>query len=199
MPLAQARQHHVEIAGGEFAHRLAHRDHRPRDAALALAQQYGIASSEAAKLIGLQAELARRANAKAALADQRAGERSPGSSGAAEAAAAEAEDDAAATDLDRLLGGDEDGESAPPADAAGAPRLAGTVTDRLSVGVAVLLEEPAPGTAMLLAEAHGPVLGVSTWCYLYGDDAARLATEVGERWSTWLQSQAAGAEPTVEP
>ena len=59
------------------------------NAALALAQQYGIASSEAAKLIGLQAELARRANAKAALADQRAGERSPGSSGAAEAAAAE--------------------------------------------------------------------------------------------------------------
>lgn len=83
--------------------------------------------------------------------------------------------------------------------AAGAPRLAGTVTDRLSVGVAVLLEEPAPGTAMLLAEAHGPVLGVSTWCYLYGDDAARLATEVGDRWSTWLQSQAAGAESTVEP
>ena len=52
---------------------------------------------------------------------------------------------------------------------------------------------------MLLAEAHGPVLGVSTWCYLYGDDAARLATEVGDRWSTWLQSQAAGAESTVEP
>ena len=39
-------------------------------------------------------------------------------------AAAEAEDDDAATDLDRLLGGDEDGESAHPADAAGAPRLA---------------------------------------------------------------------------
>jgi len=41
-----------------------------------------------------------------------------------DAAAAEAEDDDAATDLDRLLGGDEDGESAQPADAAGAPRLA---------------------------------------------------------------------------
>lgn len=41
-----------------------------------------------------------------------------------DAAAAEAEDDDAATDLDRLLGGDEDGESAQPDDAAGAPRLA---------------------------------------------------------------------------
>ena len=40
------------------------------------------------------------------------------------AADAEAEDDDAATDLDRLLGGDEDGESAQPADASGAPRLA---------------------------------------------------------------------------
>ena len=41
-----------------------------------------------------------------------------------DAAAAEAADDDAATDLDRLLGGDEDGESAQPAAAAGAPRLA---------------------------------------------------------------------------
>jgi hypothetical protein len=40
------------------------------------------------------------------------------------AAAAEEEDGAAATDLDRLLGGDEDGEGCPPAAAAGAPRLA---------------------------------------------------------------------------
>ena len=40
------------------------------------------------------------------------------------AADAEAEDAAAATDLDRLLGGDDDGESAQPDDAAGAPRLA---------------------------------------------------------------------------
>ena len=39
-------------------------------------------------------------------------------------AAAEAEDDAAATALDRLLGGDEDGESAQPAAADGSPRLA---------------------------------------------------------------------------
>ena len=43
---------------------------------------------------------------------------------APETAAGAAEDDDAATELDRLLGGDEDGEGSPPADAAGSPRLA---------------------------------------------------------------------------
>lgn len=58
-------------------------------AALSLANQYHIAYGEALNLINAQAALAQAKNAAAALADQRAGERSPGTSGAAEAAAQE--------------------------------------------------------------------------------------------------------------
>lgn len=59
------------------------------NAALALTQQYDIAYDAALRLINAQAALAQAKNAAAALADQRSGERSPGSSGQAEAAAAE--------------------------------------------------------------------------------------------------------------
>lgn len=59
------------------------------EAAVTLANQYHIAYDAALKLIQAQAALAQAKNAAAALADQRAGERSPGSSGAAEAAAQE--------------------------------------------------------------------------------------------------------------
>jgi len=75
-----------------------------------------------------------------------------------------------------------------------APALAGTVTDRLPAGVLVLLEGPASGTAMLMAEAHGPVLGVSVWTYRYGPDAARVAAEDEAGWGRWLRGRAAGAD-----
>lgn len=59
------------------------------EAAVVLAQNYGIAYDAALKLINAQAALAQAKNAAAALADQRAGERNPGSSGQAEVAAQE--------------------------------------------------------------------------------------------------------------
>jgi hypothetical protein len=59
------------------------------NAAGQLAQMYGIATSEALKLIQAQAALAQAKVNAAALSDQRSGERSPGTSGMAEAAAKE--------------------------------------------------------------------------------------------------------------
>lgn len=59
------------------------------NAAALLASQYHIAYGEALNLINAQAALAQAKVNAAALADQRAGERSPGASGAAEAAAQE--------------------------------------------------------------------------------------------------------------
>ena len=74
---------------------------------------------------GLRPDVLARHAAKRSPAIPGAMPADPAPRGASEdAAAAEAEDDAAATDLDRLLGGDKDGESAPPAAADGAPRLA---------------------------------------------------------------------------
>lgn len=73
---------------------------------------------------GLRPDVLARHAAKRSPAIPGALPAAPAPCSAPEAAAAEAEDDDAATDLDRLLGGDEDGESAQPDDAAGAPRLA---------------------------------------------------------------------------
>jgi len=69
-----------------------------------------------------------------------------------------------------------------------APRLTGTVAARLRSGVAVVLDDPAPGTALLLAESHGPGLAVSVWTYLYGPQAAAIVATDGPRWANWLQS-----------
>lgn len=74
-----------------------------------------------------------------------------------------------------------------------APRLAGTVLDAAAWRLALLLDEPAPGTAFLAAEGMGDQTGVSVWSYLYGPDGAAAATRDEPRWWAWLAER--GASP----
>ena len=67
-------------------------------------------------------------------------------------------------------------------------RLAGTVVDVAERRLALLLDEPAPGTAFMVAEGHGPGCGLSVWAYLYGDDRDTLAADVGAGWQRWLSA-----------
>lgn len=83
--------------------------------------------------------------------------------------------------------------------AAGAdgPVLAGTVVEAASWRLALLVDEPAPGTAFVAAEAVGPAVGVSVWAYLYGDEAPALTARDKPRWQAWLEGAAqAAANPT---
>ncbi len=67
-----------------------------------------------------------------------------------------------------------------------APRLAGTVVDAAPWRLAILLDEPAPGTAFLAAEGDGDAVGVSIWSYLYGEDGAAAAARDEPHWWAWL-------------
>jgi uncharacterized protein YndB with AHSA1/START domain len=63
-----------------------------------------------------------------------------------------------------------------------APELAGTV-DRAEPGQAwLIVDSPAPGTALLACERDG----VSIWQYLYGDHAAAIVERDTPRWNSWL-------------
>ncbi|MFN8193041.1 MAG: SRPBCC domain-containing protein [Nocardioidaceae bacterium] len=76
-----------------------------------------------------------------------------------------------------------------------APSLRGTVVEAVVPHhVTLLLTEPAQGTALFAAEHVGPAVGVSTWLYLYGDDAAALAEREGARWREWLDRRAVPME-----
>lgn len=72
------------------------------------------------------------------------------------------------------------------------PPLAGTVMESRPGRLALLLDDPAPGTAFLAAEGMGDQCGVSVWQYLYGDAAARIAERDHPRWTAWLQAQTPG-------
>lgn len=74
--------------------------------------------------------------------------------------------------------------------ASDAPTLAGTVVDAAPWRVALLLDEPAPGTAILAVEGHGDQVEVSAWSYLYGDDGATAAARDEPRWQQWLTERA---------
>lgn len=74
-------------------------------------------------------------------------------------------------------------------DGGGGARLAGTVVEVVDRRLALLLDGPAPGTAFVAAEGHGPSCGLSVWAYLYGDDRDALAAEVGTAWQRWLDAQ----------
>lgn len=76
------------------------------------------------------------------------------------------------------------------ASGSGAPPFAGTVVDAASWRIAVLLDTPAPGTAMIAVEGSGNSIGVSIWSYLYGADAAALAARDRPRWQRWLDDRA---------
>lgn len=69
------------------------------------------------------------------------------------------------------------------------PALAGTVVRFERGRLALLLDEPAEGTAFLACEAMGEQCGVSVWQYLYGDVADIVARDQ-PRWTSWLQQRA---------
>ena len=55
----------------------------------------------------------------------------------------------------------------------------------LAGGVTLVLDAPAPGTALIAAEGSENC-GVSVWSYLYGDDAATIVERDKPRWQQWL-------------
>lgn len=76
--------------------------------------------------------------------------------------------------------------------AADSPQLAGTVLRAAGTQLALLLDQPAPGTAFVAAEGAGEGCGVSIWCYLYGPDGAAAAQRDEPRWWAWLGERASG-------
>lgn len=66
------------------------------------------------------------------------------------------------------------------------PALAGTVVEAGQYRIALLLDEPAPGTAFVAVESFGEHAGASVWLYLYGADGAEAAERDGPLWQDWL-------------
>ena len=71
-----------------------------------------------------------------------------------------------------------------------APVLAGTVADVARCRVALLLDQPSPGTAFVTVERYGDAVAASIWCYLYGDDATSTAERDEPLWREWLNQHA---------
>ena len=71
-----------------------------------------------------------------------------------------------------------------------APALAGTVTDVARYRVALLLDQPTPGTAFVAVENLDGAVAASIWCYLYGDDALSAAERDEPLWREWLSQHA---------
>jgi uncharacterized protein YndB with AHSA1/START domain len=69
-------------------------------------------------------------------------------------------------------------------------RLAGTVLRATPSSVALLLDDPAPGTAIVAAEGGDEAAAVSIWSYLYGDDAPAIVGRDKPRWQAWLDANA---------
>lgn len=71
----------------------------------------------------------------------------------------------------------------------GGPRLAGTVVDAAGWRLALLVDEPAPGTAFVAAEGVGEHVGVSVWAYLYDAEGAAAIARDEPAWRSWLESR----------
>ena len=71
-----------------------------------------------------------------------------------------------------------------------APALAGTVADAAQWRIALLPDQPSPGTAILAVEGHGEQVAVSVWSYLCGPDGATAAERDEPRWRAWLTERA---------
>jgi uncharacterized protein YndB with AHSA1/START domain len=76
-----------------------------------------------------------------------------------------------------------------------APRLAGTVVDIAQWRMALLVDEPAPGTAFLAVEGVGDHTGVSIWSYLYGTEGDNAAVLDEPLWQQWLNEHATAQPP----
>lgn len=63
--------------------------------------------------------------------------------------------------------------------------LAGTVIRSGPSMVALVLDDPAPGTAFVAVES-GDACGISIWAYLYGPDAKAVVARDKPRWQDWL-------------
>lgn len=71
-----------------------------------------------------------------------------------------------------------------------APAIAGAVADLAPWRLALLLDQPSPGTAFLAVEGDGEQVNVSIWCYLYGKDGAAAAERDETLWRQWLTARA---------
>lgn len=80
----------------------------------------------------------------------------------------------------------------------GAPPLAGTVMGSDSWRLALLLDSPAPGTAVVAVEGDGPAVNVSVWSYLYDEVGAAAATDVEPQWWEWLNARAIPPKAATE-
>ena len=74
--------------------------------------------------------------------------------------------------------------------ASGTPALAGTVADAAPWRLALLLDQPAPGTAFLAVEGKGDEVTVSIWSYLYGKEGFAAAERDEPLWRQWLTERA---------
>jgi uncharacterized protein YndB with AHSA1/START domain len=70
------------------------------------------------------------------------------------------------------------------------PPFAGTVVTVAPYRLALVLDEPARGTAFVAAEGGGEQVGVSVWSYLYGDDRDTVVARDEPRWNAWLAALA---------
>lgn len=68
----------------------------------------------------------------------------------------------------------------------GAPPLSGIVVDVADWRIAVLLDEPTRGTAIIAAEAGGEASVISIWSYCYGDVGAAATERDWPAWQAWL-------------
>jgi hypothetical protein len=64
------------------------------------------------------------------------------------------------------------------------------VVDVASWRLALLVDQPAPGTAILAVEGTGDQVNVSVWSYLYGAEGAAAARRDEPRWAKWLSERA---------
>jgi len=67
-----------------------------------------------------------------------------------------------------------------------APTLGGTVADVGDWRLALVVDQPTPGTAIVAVEGTGAQVSVSIWSYLYGVDAAASVARDQPLWSKWL-------------
>jgi uncharacterized protein YndB with AHSA1/START domain len=71
-----------------------------------------------------------------------------------------------------------------------APTLVGTVADVASWRLALVVDQPAPGTAIIAVEGTGDQVSVSVWSYLYGAEGVAAAERDEPRWTKWLTDRA---------
>lgn len=69
---------------------------------------------------------------------------------------------------------------------ADAPPFGGTVADASPYRISLVLDVPAPGTAIITAEGTGAHTSVSTWSYLYGSEASSIRERDEPLWRRWL-------------